>query len=68
MRTVTADGNGRIMLGTRFINKYGKKFEIVTNLKHIILVPISKNHPTELQKIKLEGAINKDTEFGLHEK
>ena len=33
MRTVLADNKGGIILGTKFINKYGKRFTVVSNPK-----------------------------------
>ncbi len=68
MRTTTADGNGRITLGTEYIHKYGKRFEIILNPNNIVLVPISKNCTTKSKKTKLEMAIKEDMEWALNEK
>ena len=61
MKTVLADNRGRIVLGTKFLHKYGKKFAIVGTLKEIVLVPIAKDPVAELTRIGKESGIDKYT-------
>ena len=58
MKTVFADDRGRIVLGTKFLHKYGKKFAIVGTPKEIVLVPISKDPIAELAKIGRDAGID----------
>ena len=46
VRPVLADDEGGIILGTEVINKYGKKFSVISNTKYITLIPIKKNSNT----------------------
>ena len=59
MKTVLADDRGRIILGTKFLHKYGKKFAVVGTPKEIVLVPIAKDPLTELTKLGRESGIDK---------
>lgn len=61
MKTVSADDRGRIVLGTKFLHKYGKKFAVVGTPKEIVLVPIAKNPVAELTRLGKEGGIDKYT-------
>ena len=59
MKTALADDRGRIVLGTKFLNKYGKKFAVVGTPKEIVLVPISKDPIFHLQSIGKKSGIGK---------
>ncbi len=61
MKTVLADERGRIVLGTKFLHKYGKKFAVVGTPKEIVLVPIAKNPTAELTRLGKEAGIDKYT-------
>jgi len=59
MKTVLADERGRIILGTKFLHKYGRKFAVVGTPKEIVLVPIAKDPLAELTKLGRESGIDK---------
>ena len=59
MKTVFADDRGRIVLGAKLLEKYGKKFAIVNTPKEIVLIPIAKNPLAELLRIGKESGIDK---------
>ena len=61
MKTVLADERGRIVLGTKLLDKYGKKFAVVGMSKEIALVPISKDPLSELKRMGKEAGIDKYT-------
>jgi hypothetical protein len=61
MKTISADERGRIILGTKFLHKYGKKFAVIGTPKEIVLIPIAKDPVAELTKIGRESGINKYT-------
>ena len=61
MKTVLADDRGRIVLGTKILHKYGKKFAVVGTPKEIVLVPIAKDPVAELKKLGKEAGIDKYT-------
>ncbi len=61
MKTVFADERGRIVLGTKFLDKYGKKFAVVSAKKEIVLVPIAKDPLARLKEIGKESGIDKYT-------
>ena len=61
MKTVLADERGRIVFGTKFLGKYGKKFAVVSTPKEIVLVPIAKDPIAELQRLGKEAGIDKYT-------
>lgn len=61
MKTTLADERGRIVLGTKFLHKYGKKFAVVGTPKEIVLVPIAKDPIAELKKLGKEAGIDKYT-------
>jgi len=61
MKTALADNRGRIVLGTKFLHKYGKKFAIVGTPKEIVLVPIAKDPLAELRRLGKEAGIDKYT-------
>ncbi len=61
MKTVYADERGRIILGTKFLHRYGKKFAVVGTPKEIVLVPIAKDPVAELAKLGKEAGIDKYT-------
>ena len=59
MKTALADERGRIILGTKFLHKYGRKFAVIGTPKEIVLVPIAKDPVAELTKIGREAGIDK---------
>ena len=61
IKTALADERGRIVLGTKFLHKYGKKFAVIGTPKEIVLVPIAKDSVAELTKIGREAGIDKYT-------
>ena len=61
MKTALADDRGRIVLGTKFLDKYGKKFAVVGTPKEIVLVPIAKEPIAELQRLGKEAGFDKYT-------
>ena len=61
MKTVLADERGRIVFGSKFLGKYGKKFAVVGTPKEIVLVPIAKDPVAELKRLGRESAIDKFT-------
>lgn len=61
MKTVLADARGRIVLGTKILHKYGKKFAVVGTPKEIVLVPIAKNPLEELKRLGKEAGIDNYT-------
>ena len=61
MKTVFADDRGRIVLGTKFLHRYGKRFAVVSANKEIVLVPIAKDPLARLKEIGKESGIDKYT-------
>lgn len=61
MKTVFADERGRVVLGTKFLHKYGKKFAVIGTPKEIVLVPIARDPIAELKKIGKASGIDKYT-------
>ncbi|MDP3765668.1 MAG: AbrB/MazE/SpoVT family DNA-binding domain-containing protein [Nanoarchaeota archaeon] len=61
MKTVLADDRGRIVFGTKFLDKYGRKFAVVGTPKEIVLVPIAKDPLAELRKLGKEAGIDQYT-------
>ena len=61
MKTVLADARGRIVLGTKILHKYGKKFAVVGTPKEIVLVPIAKNPLEELKRLGKAAGIDSYT-------
>ena len=61
MKTVLADDRGRIVFGSKFLDKYGKKFAVVGTPKEIVLVPIAKDPVAELARLGKEAGIDKYT-------
>ncbi len=61
MKTVVADDRGRIVLGTKLLHKYGKKFAVVGTTKEIVLVPIAKDPIAELTRLGKEASIDNYT-------
>ncbi len=61
MKTVFADERGRIVLGTKFLDRYGKKCAVVSAKKEIVLVPIAKDPLARLVEIGKESGIDKYT-------
>lgn len=61
MKTIFADDRGRITLGSRIVDKYGKKFAVVSAEKEIVLVPIEKDPLKRLRQIGKEAGIDKYT-------
>ena len=61
MKTVLADDRGRIVLGTKILHKYGKKFAVVGTPKEIVLVPISKNPLEELKRLGKDAGVDNYT-------
>ena len=59
MKTALADERGRIVLGTKFLHKYGRKFAVIGTPKEIVLVPIAKNPVAELTKLGRDAGIDK---------
>ncbi|MBI3034719.1 AbrB/MazE/SpoVT family DNA-binding domain-containing protein [Candidatus Woesearchaeota archaeon] len=59
MKTVLADNRGRIVFGTKFLNKYGRKFAVVGTPKEIVLVPIAKDPLADLTRLGKEAGIDK---------
>jgi len=61
MKTVFADERGRITLGSKILDTYGKKFAVVTAGKEIVLVPIAKDPLARLTQMGKEAGIDKYT-------
>lgn len=61
MKTVLADDRGRIVLGTKILHRYGRKFAVVGTPKEIVLVPVAKNPLEELKKLGKEAGIDNYT-------
>lgn len=61
MKTVLADNRGRIVLGTKILHRYGRKFAVVGTTKEIVLVPVAKNPLEELKKLGKEAGIDNYT-------
>ena len=61
MKTVFADERGRITLGSKLLDKYGKKFAVVSANKEIVLVPIAKDPVARLVQIGKKSGIDKYT-------
>ncbi len=59
MKTILADGRGRITLGERIIAEHGKKFMIVSSKKQVILVPISNDPLKRLRELAKGSGIHK---------
>ena len=62
-----ADERGRITLGSKIMERYGKKFAVVETERDIVLVPIAQDPLKELQKIGKEAGIDKYTIKELRE-
>lgn len=56
-----ADERGRIIFGTKFLDKYGKKFAVVGTPKEIVLIPIAKDSLAELRRLGKEAGIDRYT-------
>jgi len=61
MKTVFADERGRITLGAKLLEKYGKKFAVISANKEIVLVPIAKDPVARLVQIGKKAGIDKYT-------
>lgn len=61
MKTVFADVRGRIIFGTKFLHRYGRKFAVISAPKEIVLVPIAKDPLARLREIGKESGIDKYT-------
>jgi hypothetical protein len=61
MKTVFADERGRITLGSKLLDRYGKKFAVVSAGKEIVLVPIAKDPLAKLKEIGRQAGIDKYT-------
>ena len=61
MKTVFADERGRITLGASMLDKFGRKFAVISAEKEIVLVPISKNPLAELRRIGKRAGIDRYT-------
>ncbi|MBI2581226.1 hypothetical protein HYV85_05490 [Candidatus Woesearchaeota archaeon] len=61
MKATLADDRGRITLGTKVVERYGKKFVVVETPRDIVLVPISNDPIAELARIGKQGGIDKYT-------
>lgn len=53
------DDRGRITLGKKIGERYGREFVVVETEKDIVLVPIAQDPVKELQKIGKEAGIDK---------
>lgn len=61
MKTIFADDRGRIVLGAKLVDKFGKKFAVISAKNEIVLVPIAKNPLDDLSKIGKNAGIDKYT-------
>jgi len=61
MRAVFADERGRVTLGSKIVDRFGKKFAVVTTAKDVILVPIAKDPLAELQRLGKAAGIDRYT-------
>lgn len=61
MKAAFADERGRITLGAKVVERYGKKFAVVETPGDIVLVPISKDPLAELRRLGKEAGIDRYT-------
>ena len=61
MKTVLADDRGRIVLGAKILDKYGKKFAVVGTPKEIVLIPIANDALVELARLGKDSGVDKYT-------
>ncbi len=61
MRMAFADNRGRVTLGSKIVDEYGKKFAIVRHRKEIVLVPIPKDPLAELRRLGKAAGIDRFT-------
>ncbi|MBI2136892.1 AbrB/MazE/SpoVT family DNA-binding domain-containing protein [Candidatus Woesearchaeota archaeon] len=61
MRAVFADERGRITLGSKTVDEYGRKFAVVRTPKEIVLVPIADDPLAELQRLGRQAGIDSYT-------
>lgn len=61
MRATFADERGRITLGSKVVDKFGRKFAIVTTARDVVLVPIAEDPLAELQRLGKEAGIDRYT-------
>ena len=68
MKTVAyADDRGRVTLGSKLVDEYGRKFAVVRHREEIILIPIPKDPIAHLQGLGREAGIDKYTTKELKE-
>lgn len=61
MKATLADERGRITLGAKVVERYGKKFAVVETPRDVVLVPISKDPLAELRRLGKEVGIDRYT-------
>ena len=61
MKAALVDERGRITLGSKIVDRFGRRFAIVTTARDIVLVPIAKDPLAELQRLGKEAGIDKYT-------
>lgn len=61
MKAIFADERGRITLGSKIIDRFGRKFAVVTTARDIVLVPIAKDPLAELERLGKEAGIDRYT-------
>lgn len=61
MKAALVDARGRITLGAKVVERYGKRFAVVETPKDIVLVPISKDPLAELRRMGEEAGIDRYT-------
>ena len=61
MKAALVDERGRITLGSKIVDRFGRKFAIVTTARDIVLVPIAKDPLAELSRIWRGSGIDKYT-------
>jgi hypothetical protein len=59
MRSLMADERGRITLGAKIIEEYGKRFAVVRHRKDIVLVPLPEDPLATLRKLWKGAGIDK---------
>ncbi len=59
MKTILTDERGRLTLGTKLVERYGRKFVIVQTETKIVLHPIPKDPLKDLQELWKDSGIEK---------
>ena len=61
MTQVTADSRGRITLGSKLVDEYGRRFWVVHTHDRVVLIPIPKNPLAHLRTMGRKAGLDQYT-------